>query len=88
MISSMTQNKPAPVYFNEPLSMGQRQCEKFFYSSLLKKVSEESNNKLMKTNLDIIQNKYLIIHKLQHLLENHLNLLYMEILKIQLLLKY
>ena len=45
MISSMTQNKPAPVYFNEPLSMGQRQCEKFFYSSLLKKVSEESNNK-------------------------------------------
>ena len=45
MIQSMTQNKPAPVYFNEPLSMGQRQCEKFHYLSLLNKVSQENNNK-------------------------------------------
>ena len=45
MITSMTQNKPAPVYFNEPLSMGQRQCEKFYYINLLKKVAQESKNK-------------------------------------------
>jgi hypothetical protein len=45
MIQSMTQNKPAPVYFNEPLSMGQRQCEKFYYLNLLNKVSQENNNK-------------------------------------------
>ena len=45
MITSMTQNKPAPVYFNEPLSMGQRQCEKFYYLNLLKKVSQEGKNK-------------------------------------------
>ena len=45
MITAMTQNKPAPVYFNEPLSMGQRQCEKFYYLSLLKKVCQESKNK-------------------------------------------
>ena len=45
MISSMTQNKPAPVYFNEPFSMGERQCEKFFYLDLLKKVSSENKNK-------------------------------------------
>ena len=45
MITSMTQNKPAPVYFNEPLSMGQRQCEKFYYLDLLKKVCNESRNK-------------------------------------------
>ena len=38
MISAATQNKPAPVYFNEPLSICQKQCEKFFYLDLLKKV--------------------------------------------------
>ena len=46
MITAMTQNKPAPVYFNEPLSMGQKQCEKFFYLNLLKKVSQEKNKPL------------------------------------------
>ena len=46
MIQAMTQNKPAPVYFNEPLSMGQRQCEKFFYLSLLNKVGQENNKSL------------------------------------------
>ena len=45
MITAMTQNKAAPVYFNEPLSMGQRQCEKFYYLNLLKKISQESKNK-------------------------------------------
>ena len=45
MISAVTQNKPAPVYFNEPLSICQKQCEKFFYLNLLKKVSFENKNK-------------------------------------------
>ena len=45
MISAATQNKPAPVYFNEPLSICQKQCEKFFYLNLLKKVHNESKNK-------------------------------------------
>ena len=45
MISAITQNKPAPVYFNEPLSICQKQCEKFFYIDLLKKVSAETQNK-------------------------------------------
>ena len=45
MISAATQNKAAPVYFNEPLSICQKQCEKFFYLDLLKKVHEESKNK-------------------------------------------
>ena len=45
MISAITQNKPAPVYFNEPLSILQKQCEKFYYLDLLKKVSNESKNK-------------------------------------------
>ena len=45
MISAVTQNKPAPVYFNEPLSICQKQCEKFYYLDLLKKVSLESKNK-------------------------------------------
>ena len=46
MIQAMTQNKPAPVYFNEPLSMGQRQCEKFYYLNLLNKISQENNKSL------------------------------------------
>ena len=45
MITSMTQKKPAPVYFNEPLSMGQRQCEKFYYLDLLNNICKESQNK-------------------------------------------
>ena len=45
MIQSMTQKKAAPVYFNEPLSMGQKQCEKFYYLDLLSKASQEKENK-------------------------------------------
>ena len=42
MISNFTQNKTAlPVYFNEPLSMLQKQCEKFYYLDLLNKANEE-----------------------------------------------
>ena len=42
MVSNFTQNKTAlPVYFNEPLSMLQKQCEKFYYLDLLNKANEE-----------------------------------------------
>jgi hypothetical protein len=42
MVTNFTQNKTAlPVYFNEPLSMLQKQCEKFYYLDLLNKASEE-----------------------------------------------
>ena len=42
MVTNLTQNKTAlPVYFNEPLSMLQKQCEKFYYLDLLNKASEE-----------------------------------------------
>ena len=39
MISSMTKNQPMPIYFNEPISMCQKQCEKFYYLDLLNKAS-------------------------------------------------
>ena len=35
IISTFTKKGPAPIYFNEPLSMGQKQCEKFFYLDML-----------------------------------------------------
>ena len=31
LITNMTKKAPSPIYFNEPLSMGQKQCEKFKY---------------------------------------------------------
>ena len=44
MVTNFTQNKGAlPVYFNEPISMLQKQCEKFYYMDLLNKASEEPN---------------------------------------------
>ena len=45
MITIFTKKLPSPIYFNEPLSMGQKQCEKFFYLDLLTKASKEVNNK-------------------------------------------
>ena len=45
MITTYTKKQSSPVYFNEPLSMGQKQCEKFVYIDLLTKASKESNNK-------------------------------------------
>ena len=39
----MTKKAPAPVYFNEPLSMGQKQCEKFKYIDLKIKAGKESS---------------------------------------------
>ena len=37
---------PTPVYFNEPISMCQKECEKFFYLDLLSKASNEKNKSL------------------------------------------
>ena len=45
MITIYTKKQSSPVYFNEPLSMCQKQCEKFLYIDLLTKASKESNNK-------------------------------------------
>ena len=45
MITTYTKKQSSPVYFNEPLSMCQKQCEKFIYIDLLTKASKESNNK-------------------------------------------
>ena len=41
LITNMTKKAPAPIYFNEPLSMGQKQCEKFKYIDLLIKAGQE-----------------------------------------------
>ena len=41
MITNYTKKLPSPVYFNEPISMGQKQCEKFKYIDLLIKVGKE-----------------------------------------------
>ena len=41
MITNFTKKIPSPVYFNEPISMGQKQCEKFKYLDLLIKAGKE-----------------------------------------------
>ena len=47
MVINFTQNKTAlPVYFNEPLSMLQKQCEKFYYLDLLNKADEEPKQEM------------------------------------------
>ena len=45
MISTYTKKQSSPVYFNEPLSMLQKQCEKFVYLDLLTQASNIENNK-------------------------------------------
>ena len=45
MITTFTKKQSSPVYFNEPISMCQKQCEKFFYLDLLTKASKIENNK-------------------------------------------
>ena len=45
MMAAFTKKQSSPVYFNEPISMCQKQCEKFFYLDLLTKASKEENNK-------------------------------------------
>ena len=46
MITNMTKKLPSPVYFNEPLSMGEKQCEKFKYMDLLIMAGNESSREL------------------------------------------
>ena len=45
MIATFTKKGSSPVYFNEPISMCQKQCEKFFYLDLLNKASQIEDNK-------------------------------------------
>ena len=40
-ITNLTKKLPSPVYFNEPISMGQKQCERFKYMDLLIKAGKE-----------------------------------------------
>ena len=40
-ITNLTKKAPSPVYFNEPISMGQKQCEKFKYIDLLINAGKE-----------------------------------------------
>ena len=41
IMTNYTKKLPSPVYFNEPISMGQKQCEKFKYIDLLIKAGQE-----------------------------------------------
>jgi hypothetical protein len=43
-----TKNTSLPILYNEPISMLQKQCEKFYYSNLLKEASNEKINKELK----------------------------------------
>ena len=45
MITIFTKKIPGPIYFNEPISMGQKQCEKFFYLDMLTKASKQTEDK-------------------------------------------
>ena len=42
-ITNLTKKLPSPVYFNEPISMGQKQCERFKYIDLLIKAGTETS---------------------------------------------
>ena len=46
IVTNFTQKKALPVYFNEPLSMVQKQCEKFYYLDLLKKAANEEKKEM------------------------------------------
>lgn len=41
IVTNYTKKLPSPVYFNEPISMGQKNCEKFKYMDLLIKAGQE-----------------------------------------------
>ena len=43
-----SKNTSLPILYNEPISMLQKQCEKFYYSNLLKEASNEKINKELK----------------------------------------
>ena len=47
IVTNFTQKKKSyPVYFNEPLSLGQKQCEKFYYLELLNKAANEEKKEM------------------------------------------
>ena len=46
VITNLTKKLPSPVYFNEPLSMGQKQCERFKYIDLLIKAGNETSKEM------------------------------------------
>ena len=46
MITNMTKKLPSPIYFNEPLSIGQKQCERFKYMDLLIKAGKENSKEM------------------------------------------
>ena len=46
VITNMTKKLPSPVYFNEPLSMGQKQCERFKYIDLLINAGNETSKEM------------------------------------------
>ena len=46
LITNMTKKAPSPIYFNEPISMVQKQCEKFKYIDLLIKAGKESSKEM------------------------------------------
>ena len=46
IVTNYTKKLPSPVYFNEPLSMGEKQCEKFKYMDLLIKAGNESSKEM------------------------------------------
>ena len=90
-ITNFTKKLPSPVYFNEPISMGQKQCERFKYLDLLKKAGTEPSKEkqmwekhmnilIMRRISDFIQNMFVILLMLMLILEKHPNLLFMEIL--------
>ena len=46
MMANITKKQSAPLYFNEPISIGQKQCEKFYYLELLNKASKENKKEM------------------------------------------
>ena len=46
MMGNITKKQSAPVYFNEPISIGQKQCEKFYYLELLNKAARENKKEM------------------------------------------
>ena len=46
LMTVITKKLPVPIYFNEPLSMLQKQCEKFYYMDLLTKASRQDTPEL------------------------------------------
>lgn len=46
MVSVLTKKQKVPIYFNEPITMLQKQCEKFIYMDLLTKASQEKTEEM------------------------------------------